>query len=87
MKQHNLKVTVSPQWYSSHDTLVTFASVLHDAGSLMEVRDAVAFFEAPYKYEREYNLWKLFDFPMEGDKAWGQFVEAVIEDVYAEELS
>ncbi len=40
-------------WYRSDDTLLTVASILAHYGILSTAKDAIAFFEKPYKWERD----------------------------------
>jgi hypothetical protein len=50
-------MTMEPRWYDSHDAIVEFASILIDAEQLDTPREVLRYFEKPWKWTPEYELW------------------------------
>lgn len=44
-------------WYEDHDEVLALARHLIDDGSLPTPAAVLAFFEKPWKWEPEYQLW------------------------------
>ncbi len=54
-----------PHWYDDHRELVQFASVLEEAGAFSNAREAIYFFEKPWKWANEWQVWVNLGRPVE----------------------
>lgn len=57
--------------------LADFATALESAGI---VENPTLVLKKPYKYEREYETWKAYNYPQEEDGEWDDFVTALNSD-------
>lgn len=74
------------KWYDDTDNCVALAYWLEEHGSFRTTADCIYFFEKPWKWDREHDLWLLWK-AAEGDpKKCERVVEAVIEETSAEDL-
>lgn len=51
-------------WYSRHDDVVTLAAVLVEADWLSTPQDVVDFFAAPWKWNKQFQIWALAGRPL-----------------------
>ena len=73
-------------WEEKHDVVVRLANVLVDADYFTEPKHVIWYFEAPYKYDPEYEIWDFLGQPGEGDKKWDTFVSAMGEKDHSKVL-
>jgi hypothetical protein len=63
----------TPAWTADHANLVGLADVLVDAGWLDTAKDVVYFFQKPWKYDEQWQLWDACQQPGLGDTNWAWF--------------
>jgi hypothetical protein len=59
------------------DVAVEFATQLHKASILTSARDVLEFFQAPWKWGKEFELWSVLERPHEGDPPWQRYCETI----------
>jgi DNA-binding transcriptional regulator YhcF (GntR family) len=81
---------VAPPWYTSMDELNCFAHVLIDSDRIDadQCKDLIYYYEKPWKWDREHQVWRALGEPMEPSradspktyaadcKAWDELLEA-----------
>jgi hypothetical protein len=58
------------------EAVYAFATVLVDMGMLGDVDTTLLYFEKPWKWRDEYDLWEAHGFPANDEPAWEGFEEA-----------
>ena len=72
-------MNTSLSWYDDREIEWSFASVLVDQMLLQDVEAVLYFFEKPWKWTPEYELWNQHGAPQEGDAEYYVFVAALDE--------
>lgn len=54
-------------WFTDYSELLTFASVLTEAGAFADPKGLLYFFEKPWKWETEHANWVKLGKPLEVD--------------------
>jgi hypothetical protein len=53
------------RWFDDHDEVVYFATILLDSGQLPDdTREVVYYFDRPYKWDKEHDIWESHDRPV-----------------------
>ena len=60
-----------------HFGLVSFAYVLESAGAFQSEREVIYFFEKPWQWTSEWEMWNGLARPGEGEASWETFVDAI----------
>jgi hypothetical protein len=67
-------------WYADHDELVHFANVLVDTDWFESPRGVVYFFEKPWKWEPQHQLWEQSGRPAsDAGATWDAFISLLAE--------
>jgi hypothetical protein len=64
----------APDWTTNHTELLRFAHVLVDAGSLTDAKEVLYFFEKPWKWDQEHQIWDGCHRPDTERGDWSWFV-------------
>lgn len=65
-------------WWDTYDNVYVLAKVLHEAAQLIDAEDLLSYFEKPWRWEREWNLWNTWDKPQGyEDEGWQAFLDAL----------
>jgi len=62
------------EWYNNFDQVVTFAIILNDAMIFETPTDAIDYFEKPWNWTNEFNLWQSLKEPTIESDNWEEFV-------------
>lgn len=66
-------------WHEDHSNLIGLATWLESESLLGDASEAIAFFEKPWKWDREYHLWVLWK--SSNDPDWQEhIVVSLIEE-------
>ncbi len=66
-------------WCEDHEEVLNFARILDEAGRFGSVSDVLYYFEKPYKWTADYELWQRMGEPTsDNPKAWDDFTAALV---------
>jgi hypothetical protein len=71
--------TEETKWYNDYDTVVGFAKILESAGEIEDAKEAILYFEKPWKYDPEYEAWIELEKPGKKDGNWDEFIDKLNE--------
>ena len=65
---------------ASHGDVVAFARVMREVGAdgFDDPSVVIDYFQTPWKWAREFELWTVLDRPGEDDTGWATFVDLVL---------
>lgn len=74
------------KWHETHDNLVGLASWLDsECYAFPDVSNCIRFFEKPWNWDREYDLWLLWQ-AADSDDVRERCIVAVDESLFAEQV-
>jgi len=78
--------SVKRNWHEVHDTRVALAEWLEGQRSFSTVANCILFFEKPWKWDREYALWRMWQVADRDSQRRERIIEALDDERSAEDL-
>ena len=68
-----------PKWYESHQTLVEFGYWLVGNAYITDILEVLYYFEKPWKWTTEHELWEGCNRPDLDEEGWDWFLRKLEE--------